>query len=105
MINSRFLNNSALSAGAIFVSASRVQLQNCQIANNVADGGYGGAVYTNSTTSVLVDSCSFINNTGMFAKLMMHSNSPRLHHAYGKSQVQQLDHKGLAVTIAYSIHA
>ena len=52
-------------AGAVYASAAKVHLSSCLFDGNSADPENGGGVFVDSVTDMLVDSCSFINNSGL----------------------------------------
>lgn len=69
VVQSWFVSNSAGLAGGLHVvvclqwyaSAGQVHLHSCLFTGNVAESHEGGAVFVDSVSSMLIDSCSFIN--------------------------------------------
>ncbi len=62
--HSSFINNTGELGGAINMEGGLLYVYDCLFANNTA--GYGGVIYMNNNATVLIDNCSFINNTADF---------------------------------------
>lgn len=65
VVQSRFVNNSAGLAGGLHASAGQVRLHSCFFEGNVANTHEAGGIFVDSVSDMLIDSCAFINQTGI----------------------------------------